>query len=66
MPPPTRVMAAGRGYLAYAAYCRAVKYRSIHGEPLMSYPELPEPIQRGWIAAADAIWDLAHSGEAII
>lgn len=60
------MMAAGRGYLAYAAYCRAVGFRSIHGEPLPPYDELTKKVQNAWIAAAEEIWELARSGEAII
>jgi hypothetical protein len=55
-----------RGTLAYTAYCKAVGFKSIHGEELPTFGEMPTDRQEAWIAAANLIWDLATTGRATL
>lgn len=55
-----------RGQLAYAAYCRAVGFKSKEGNDLPNYENLGVAQRNGWIAAADLIWTLATTGKAVL
>jgi hypothetical protein len=41
--------------LAYEAYREHVGRKSVHGEALPAFDDLPPRIQEGWKAAADAV-----------
>jgi uncharacterized protein YecT (DUF1311 family) len=41
--------------IAYAAYGQTTSYKNYQGKPMPNWDDLGEPIQRAWIAAADAV-----------
>lgn len=55
-----------RGQLAYTAYCKTVRFKSINGEDLPMFHEMPADRQEAWIVAANLIWDIATTGRATL
>lgn len=43
--------------LGYEAYAEEVGWKSVRGEPLPKWEDLPENIRKAWIAAASAVLD---------
>ena len=43
------------GRTAYRAYCDAVDWRSVKGEPLPQWEQLPQPIREAWSASAKQV-----------
>ncbi len=55
-----------RGRMAYTAYCKTVQFKSIRGEDLPMFDEMPEDRREAWIVSANLIWDLATTGRATL
>jgi hypothetical protein len=55
-----------RARIAYTAYGRKVDFKNFQGDPMPMFDELPEAIRAAWINAAQVIWDLARTGQAVI
>lgn len=55
-----------RGRIAYTTYGKAVDFTNHRNEPLPTFDALYPQQQRGWINAAQVIWDLATTGRAVI
>jgi hypothetical protein len=55
-----------RARIAYTAYLRGVYGTdpAIASTPM--FDELPTTEQRGWVKAANTVWDLATTGQAVI
>lgn len=54
-----------RGRIAYTAYGKRTDFKNYLGKPLPPWDELPRNIQKSWIAAAGAIWELATTGRTV-
>jgi mannitol-1-phosphate/altronate dehydrogenase len=49
------IMDQSLGEIAYAAYCEAVGYKSVHGETLPNRDDQSERLQEAWERAAEAV-----------
>jgi len=55
-----------RARIAYTAYGRKVHFKAVNGEIMPMFGALPDERKEAWIAAANAVWDLATTGRADI
>lgn len=55
-----------RARIAYTAYGRQVEFRNHLGEPMPPFDHLDDKQRKGWISAANVIWELATTGRATI
>lgn len=52
---PMRLNPTELAQAAYRAYCGSVHGRSVNGEPLPEWDEMPERIRTAWEVAAEAV-----------
>jgi hypothetical protein len=62
MPNGPRSTPEERGQVAYLAYGRSVDWKANDGDTMPNWTNLRADRQAGWVAAADAIWQLATDG----
>lgn len=55
-----------RARLAYTAYCKAVDFRSVNGDPLPPFDEQPERLRTAWGESARVLWELATTGHSTL
>jgi hypothetical protein len=55
----TTTTPVSRGRSAYIAYGMQRNFRTYDDRPMPEWNALPDEIQRAWIAAAGAVWDIA-------
>lgn len=44
-----------RARIAYHAYGQTTDFKNFRGEPMPAFDDLPDPIKRAWVAAAEAV-----------
>jgi hypothetical protein len=55
-----------RGRIAYTVYCSKVEFRSVNGDILPAFDDLPTNVRDAWISSANVLWDLATTGHATL
>ncbi len=55
-----------RGQIAFTAYGRTVGFKTHDDQDIPAWADLSDTVRAGWIASAQAIWDLATTGKATI